>query len=452
MKTDVFHAYDVRGIYPDEINEEISYKIGKAFAEYLYEEYSLKKRLTVVIGRDMRSSSGPLFDSLSNGMTERGIDIIDVGVCTTPMIGFSVINDDLDGGVVISASHSSSEYNGLKFLKKKAFQLGEGLGLEKIKKNFQKNDFKNVGFARGKISKRDVLNDYLEHLGKFGKNIKDLKIVVDYGNGIGAVSGKPFFESLDIEVVSMYEKPDDSFPNHFADPHDLKNLLDLENKVKEEQADLGIFFDGDADRSVLVDENGDFIPMDLWVSFLAENELKGKPSRENIYYDLRFSRSLADVVEKNGGTPVIMRVGNPFYKAKLIEDGGIMAAELSGHVMFKENFCLDDGLFAAVKTMSMLCRKDKKISELLKPYKKYFTSDEMSFKVSGDVDAVLEKVKEAFRDGENVELDGIYIKYDDWWFNLRKSNTEPKVRLRLEADTEKKLDEMKKKLVNLIQK
>ncbi len=211
---------------------------------------------------------------------------------------------------------------------------------------------------------------------------------------------------------------------------------------------MGIFFDGDADRALFVDENGEIIPTDLIIGVLAAEELKKHPN-EKVYYDLRFSKIIKDVIKKSGGLPVMMRVGNPFYKEKMIKEGGVLAAEFSGHIMFSDNFCIDDGLFASVKLLSTMCRSKKKLSELVAPLRVYATSEEISLKVD-DQDGVFRRVSEAFSDGKSVDMDGLYIEYDDWWFNLRKSNTEPLVRLRLEAKTDKKLNEMRTKLLRLI--
>ena len=441
IKDLIFRGYDIRGVYPTEIDEDLAYRLGRAFVTFF-------KCKQVVIGKDMRKSSPSLFKALAKGATDQGADVIDIGMCTTPMLSFSVANYDYEGGIMISASHNPPEYNAFKLIKKKALQVVKGSGMEEIKELIKENKFEEPA-KKGKITKKEVLNDYISHISKFTENIKDLKIAVDYGNGVGAISAKPLFSKLPITVLSLYEKPDGTFPNHHANPHDTENFKDLQRKVIEEKADLGIFFDGDADRSIMVDENGEIVSTDMLVGVIVGKELKKYPG-EKVYHDLRFSKAVREEIKKAGGKPVMMKVGNPFYKEKLINEGGLMGAEVSGHVMFKENYNIDDGLFLAIKTMDIMCTSEKKISELIKPLKKYFQTEEINIEVKNQ-DKVLDIVKERFKDGKFIDIDGVLIEYPDWWFNLRKSNTEPLIRLRAEADTKEKLDEKKQLLLKIMQ-
>lgn len=442
VNPNIFKAYDIRGIYPDEINEEVAEKIGAAFVRYLGQD--VKK---IIVGRDIRLSSPSLFKAISEGITKQGVGVSDIGICTTPMLNFGLIKYGYKGGIMISASHNPAHYNGFKLIEEKGIQLA-GKKIDQIKKIVLENKLPKAEI-KGEVKKLNILNDYLDHILSFAKNIKEgLKIVVDYGNGVGAISARAVFKKLNLEVISIYEEPDGTFPNHLPNPHEIKFMKELQERVKKEKADLGIFFDGDADRSMMIDEKGEIVFPDLLVGFLAKEELKKYPG-EKIYYDLRFSKVVKEIIKENGGVPVMMRVGNPFYKEKLILEGGALAGELSGHLMFKENFGIDDGLFAAIKTMDLICLSKKTLSELIKPLKKYFQTEEINLEVK-EKDKVLNKVREYFKDGHFIELDGLYIQYPDWWFNLRKSNTEDLVRLRIEAKREKLLKEKKKELLDLI--
>ncbi|MEM4267526.1 MAG: phosphomannomutase/phosphoglucomutase [Candidatus Woesearchaeota archaeon] len=435
----VFKAYDIRGVYPREINETLAYMIGRAFVIFL----SCKK---VVVGRDARLSSPSLFEALTRGITDQGADVMDIGVCTTPLVSFAVASKELDAGIMISASHNPSQYNAFKIIGKRAVQLHKDTGIENIRQIVEKGVFPDA--KKGRIIHFKILEDYISHIMSFVVGIKGIKIVVDYGNGVGSITAKPVFAKLPIKVIGMFEEPDGTFPNHPANPHDVENIAPLQKKVLEEKADVGLFFDGDGDRCLFVDEHGKIVFPDLLLALLAQAEL-AKHTHEKVYFDLRFSRVVKDVIERSGGIPVMMRVGNPYYKEKLVYEGGVCGGEFSGHMFFRDNYCIDDGLFAAIKLLSLLSSKGRPLSELINPLKVYFSSEEISLHVK-DTDSVIEKVRREFSDGENIELDGLLIQYSDWWFSLRKSNTEPLVRLRLEANTAEKLERMRSKLFSII--
>ncbi|MBN2457584.1 phosphomannomutase/phosphoglucomutase [Candidatus Woesearchaeota archaeon] len=441
----VFKAYDIRGIYPDNLDEETAYLVGKAFVEFL-------RCRRVVIGRDMRDSGISLFKELARGITEMGADVVDIGMCTTPMLGYSVSRYGYDGGIMISASHNPAGYNAFKLIMKGSEQMSAETGIEEIYELCRKDDFKaaksDAAGSQGKITRKDVLPDYKKHILRYAKEIKGLKVVADYGNGVGAISGKPVLDELDIDAVHMYAEPDGSFPNHEANPVKFDTLKDIQKRIAEEKADIGIAFDGDADRSIIIDRDANIIPPDMLLAMLAEEELKEHPGGI-VYYDLRFSKSIRERFLELGGKPVMMKVGNPFYKSALIHKGGLIAGEFSGHIMYKENYCIDDGLFAAVKFMSLLCTSGKDVSELLRPFKRYFQSEEINLVVD-DAVLTLKRVAESYPDGRSTELDGVLIEYDNWWFSLRMSNTEPIVRLRVEADSEELLAHKRKELLAAI--
>ena len=438
----IFKAYDIRGIYPGELNEKEAYKIGRAIVEF-------SGAKTIAIGKDMRKSGMALFDALVDGITTQGASVVDIGVCTTPMLGFSVCKYDFDFGIMITASHNPKEYNGFKLLEKKGLQISSDSGIKTIEELVSKNEFVDVQKSLH-IKTKEVLGDYVEHIMNFTDWIKNMKVVVDYGNGVGAISAKPVFEKLPLEIIPLFEKPDDEFPNHPANPHDVENFDALIKKVKATGADMGIFFDGDADRANLVDENGQIVFPDLMMCVLANEQLQKYPGEE-VYYDLRSTKVLRRVIEKAGGIPIMMRVGNPFYKEKLINKGGCVGGELSGHVMYKQNHFVDDGLFASLQFMKAVCMSGKRVSELISEFKTTFKTPEINIKVK-NADVVMGEIEDFFKEGKISHLDGLTVEFDDCWFNIRKSNTEPLIRLNVEADKKEVMDRTKKKLLYIINK
>ncbi len=433
----IFKTYDVRGVYGTELEEGVAYKIGRAVVTFLNKEDP-----KIVIGRDGRVSSPLLFDALKRGILESGGSVINTGLSNTPLLNFTVAKFGYDGGVMVTASHNPKEFNGFKIIKENALQV-YGEDILKIKKIVVDNDFKD---GVGEETEKSFLSDYIEHLFSFTDNLQELKIVIDCGNGVGGVTAVPLFSKLKSKVFFLYEDVDGLFPNHLPNPDDEESKKEVAKKVVKEGADIGVIFDGDADRCVLINEKGEVVSTDHLLSLISREELKGG---EKVYYDLRFSMTTAEEIKKMGGVPVMMRVGNPFYKEKIIKEEGFIGAELSGHIMFKENFGIDDGLFAFLKVLNILKKKNEPLSELIKPFQRYFQTEEINMSVKNKKE-ILKKVKESFPDGENIEIDGVYIKYEDWWFNLRESNTENLVRLRIEAKTERLLNEKREKLISLI--
>ena len=440
MNLSAFKAYDIRGEYPIEVNEELAYSVGRALVKYL----SAK---TIVVGRDMRLSSPSLLEKLIEGITAEGADVINIGLCTTPMLNFSVANYGYNGGVMVTASHNPGKDNAFKVIGPGAIQLDEGFGLSKIKEMVQ------AGFPAvsqtGAITDKDVLNDYLAHVLEFAGGISGLKVAVDYGNGVGSISAKPLLARLDIEALEMYETPDGNFPNHPANPHDEINFKDLKEKVVQENCDMGIFFDGDADRATFVDEKGQIVPIDLLVTLFALDKIKEEKGGK-VYYDLRFSKSIPDHIKRAGGEPVMMRVGNPFYKRKLAKEGGILGAEFSGHIMFPENYNMDDGLFAAVKTMALLSESGEKMSELIESVREYYASPEESYEAAHP-ETVHERLVAEFPEAKEVELDGTYLDFADGFISVRQSKNEPQLfRARVEASTKEEMENRFKKVIEII--
>jgi len=437
----VFKSYDIRGAYPSEINEELAVAVAKAFAFFL----QLDK---VVVGRDARTSSPALHKALTDTFIEMGVDVYDVGVTNTPLFNYALASQGFKGGIMITASHNPPEFNAFKLIKG-GVQMSSPGEIDDVKKiALESGAVQPLKPAKGKIISLDVLEEYVNEVTGHFADVKNLKVVVDYGNGMGSLSAKPVFARLGLTIIPLYEEIDCTFPNHYANPVEEENIEELRKRVVSEKADLGVAFDGDADRAFVIDDTGAVIYPDFMMALIAPHELEGRADKR-VYYDLRSSKILAEVVKVNRGIGEMIRVGNPFLKQKLKYEGGVFAGELSGHMMFQDHYCIDDGLYATLKVMKVLALSKKKLSELMKPLQKYYQTPEINTKVK-DADETLRKVAESFSDGEHVALDGVFVRYPDWWFSVRKSNTEPVVRLRLEADTKEKMEEMQDKLLKII--
>lgn len=440
----IFKAYDIRGVYPSEINEDAAYAIGRALVVFL----ECKR---IVVGRDMRQSSPALFEAVTRGITDQGADVLDIGLVTWPMVSFAVMHFGETHGMEISASHSPSEYNGIKVIRNggaAALQYSDLDGLKEIGRIATEGKFEDPK-TKGKIEKKDINKNYEEYLAARFRDIKDLKIICDYGNGMGAVSAGPVLDALPVETMHLFKELDGTFPNHLPNPHDIENFEYLQKEIKKQGADLGVFFDGDGDRGQLVDEKGNIIFPDVELGALALDELSRHPGKK-VSYDLRFTKAVAEEIEKAGGRTKMLRVGNPFYKESMLDPDGLVSGELSGHIFFKEHYGIDDGLYSVLKFMSLMCRTGKKASELVAPFQKYFQTEEINMKVE-NADETIEKVREKYSDGKLITIDGILIDYGDWWLSLRKSNTEPLVRLRIEAKEKALLEEKRKEVLGIIE-
>jgi phosphomannomutase len=437
----IFKAYDVRGIYPTEINEEIAYKIGLAFAQFL-------GKGTVVVGRDMRTSSLSLFQRLSSGLNDGGLDIIDIGLVTTPVISFSTAHYHYDGGIMITASHNSKEYNGFKFCRRDAYPISYDTGIAEIEKKVQTMIKPPTQHKKGKIYTKDVLDDYVQHVLGFSKKIKKLKIVIDAGNGMGGVIAPKLFKSLPCEMIPLYFELDGTFPHHDANPLEPENMQDLVKAVLKNKADLGAAFDGDADRVMFVDNEGKIVSADISTALIAREFLKHHPG-ETILYDLRSSRIVKEEVERLGGKAQMCRVGHAFIKQTLRESNGIFAGELSGHYYFRDNFFADSAAIALTMMLNVISEENKPFSKIVAPLKKYYSTGELNSRVK-DPDQLMGKIEKKYAHGHTFHLDGFSAEFEDWWFNLRKSNTEPLLRLNVEAKTQDLLKDKSKELLSLI--
>jgi len=435
----IYKAYDIRGVYPSELNEETAYRIGCAFVTFL----GCKE---VVVGKDMRSSSDNIFDALSKGITEQGADVINIGLCSTPMFYFAA--HDKEAGIMITASHNPPKYNGFKLIGKNITPISEATGILDIKKLAEKNEFKEAE-KKGKISEKDVMDGFINHnLKFFDKSTKKLKIVVDAGNGMGAYTFPKVFEKIDCEFIPLYCELDGNFPNHEANPLKPENTRDLQKRVVEEKADFGAAVDGDGDRIVFVDEKGEIIKGDITLALIAKRILKDKPESKMLY-TIVCSWVVRDVIEANNGIPVRSRVGHSFIKKTMKNQNIVFGGEISGHYYYIENFFAESSIITTLLLMRILSEENRPLSELIKPLNKYFKTHEINFEVE-DKEAKMKEIEKIFSDGKTDHLDGITIEYDDWWFSVRPSNTEPLLRLNLEAKTKDRMEEMKEKISRII--
>lgn len=439
----IFKAYDIRGIYPNQINEETVYQIGRAFVEFL-------KADKVVVGRDTRLSSPALAKSLIKGLTDQGADVLDIGLASTPMMCFGLAKHGLTGGINVTASHNPKEYNGLKLYRGKARPLGSDSGLIEIQKLSLNSQFKS-SVQKGKITKKDILDDYLNNIFRFTKpkEISNFKIVADAGNGLTGLIFPKFFDRLNCQVIPLFWDLDGSFPNHSPNPRATGSLDVLKMKIIEEKADLGIAFDGDADRIIFVDERGEAIRSDFITALIAEMILKEQPGQK-IIYNVGSSRVVKEIIQENNGQALLSKVGHSFVQEQLVQEGAIFAGEVSGHYFLRDNYNSGSPFIIALYLLKLLSQKKKKISQIIEPLKRYYIS-EINFEIGDkDIKSILEKVEEIYQPGEISHLDGLSVEFSDWWFNLRPSNTEPLLRLTIEAKTEDLIKEKTEEISQLV--
>jgi phosphomannomutase len=423
----IYKAYDIRGIVPDELREEDARRIGRATAQWL------GGRGEVAVGRDMRTSSPGLAAELIGGLNDEGVSVVDVGLVSTPMLYYAVESLAVAGGVMITASHNPAQYNGMKITREHAIPVGGDSGLPEIEQLAAKAD-RPTGAKRGTSRSADVRDGYVEHVRKVGGRCPKLHVAIDCGNGMASVGLERLLPTLPLTVERLYFEPDGTFPNHEADPLKRENLEDLIATVKRTGAQLGVAFDGDGDRAMFVDEQGEPIGADLMTGVLARAMLRRHPGGR-VLYDLRSSRATAEAIAEAGGVPEMSRVGHAFIKAQMRESGAIFAGELSGHFYFRFSPTLvhDDGTAAFVALLDVLAEANRPLSELVQPLRRYAASGEINRKVA-DIPGLLAALeKDHAGKGEISKLDGLLVRYPDWWFNVRASNTEPVVRLNLEA-------------------
>ena len=444
----IFKAYDVRGIYPTQINEEIVRKIGLAFHNILDEEDRANGN-TVVVSRDMRSHSEPLATALVEGLLAGGLDVHDVGMATTPMNYFAVGSLKAAGGIQVTASHNPAEYNGCKFSKHDANPVSGDHGIPLIEAKVNTGDLP-VASEPGTLTHGDIFDDYGRYVLGFLRRPADarpLKVVVDAANGMGTIY-RPLLEQTGIELVPLFFELDGTFPNHEANPLKLENLETLAAEVRATGADLGISFDGDADRAAFVDETGEPVGSDLMTGLIG-GELLSRDPGKHVLFDLRSSRAVGEYIAEAGGIPVRERVGHSFMKATLRAKQGIFGGELAGHYYFREAFHADSSLLAVFEVLNLLWKHGKSLSEVVAPLHRYAKSPEINFEVE-DKAGKMEELAARYPDGSIDHLDGVTVEYPNWWFNVRPSNTEPFLRLVLEAATPELLTERRAELEEML--
>jgi phosphomannomutase len=440
----IFKAYDVRGRVGTELTPEVAEKIGKAYAIWLPKEGA------VAVGRDMRPDSKELAEAMARGLQAQGRDVWDIGEVTSDMIYFAVGDNNLAGGVMITASHNPGEYNGIKFCREEAQGVAENTGLAEVKALAEKNDFTPAATA-GSTTEKDLVEAWVQHVLSFidADKLKPLTISVDAGNGM---AGKIFPELepyLPFEVEELFFELDGTFPNHIANPLVAGNLVDVQAAIAKNGSDAGVAFDGDGDRAVLLDENGEPLSGTVLCALLAEHFLKLHPG-STILLNAICGQAAVDVIKNNGGTMIRTRVGHSFIKNDMRKHDAVFAGEHSGHYYFKDNYKADSGLIAAVVGLYILSRSGKKLSELVQPYREaYVQIPETNFEVE-DKAGMIQKIAEEFSGEKTDDLDGLTVHVGSGWFNIRPSNTEPLLRLNAEAKTPAELDQLVARVTSLI--
>ncbi|BBL78589.1 phosphomannomutase/phosphoglucomutase [Rubrobacter xylanophilus] len=444
----IFKAYDIRGVYPESLDEDVARDIGRAFVHHLG-----LSGARVIVARDMRLSGEALERAFIEGVTESGADVLDLGMTSTDALYFAVGHLEEPGGAMVTASHNPKEYNGFKLCREEAIALSGESGISQIRDLILSGKLPGPSEVRGSVERGDILPEYTEHCLSFidREGLRPLKIVVDAGNGMAGKMLPPIFERLPFEVVPMYFELDGSFPNHPPNPIVPENMAELQERVVAEGADLGAAFDGDADRCFVVDENGRTISGDLLAALVAKNILEKEPGA-TILYSAVCSKALPELIEREGGRAVRTRAGHSIIKPQMREHNAAFGAEHSGHFYFRDNYFADSGIIAMLTVAELVARQEGPISKLLEPIDPYVRSGEINSEVE-DQQAVLQKVENFYLKRGGVEtdhLDGLTVDAGDWWFNLRPSNTEPLLRLNVEARDEKTMAQVRDEVLSLV--
>lgn len=443
----IFKAYDVRGIYPDELDESVFRDIGRAYVAYL-------KARQIGVGRDMRLSSPSLAAAFIEGARQQGAAVVDFGLIATDMLYYGVVSGDLDGGAQITASHNPKQYNGAKMVRREAFPLSGDAGISDIRETLLAGALPSPARTPGELTERTLLPGYLEHVRSFidASRIAPFNVVLDAGSGVAGLVAPALFDPLPCRTTRLCFEVDGTFPNHEANPLIEANRAHIVERVVQEQADIGIAWDGDADRCFFIDGTGEFIAGDFVTALLAEAFLLKHPG-STIIYDVRASYAVKDTVARLGGRSVMNRVGHAFFKKRMREEDGIFAGEVTGHYYFRDNFFADNGFIPALMMLELMSKKQQSLHELLRPLReRYFISGEINTAVAG-MDVVqpkLDAIAAAYRDGHVYTMDGVSVEYPDWHFNVRPSNTEPLLRLNLEGTTAELMEQKRDEVLELI--
>lgn len=454
IRDSVFKDYDIRGIYPDELNEEFAYKLAKAFCLFLEER---KFSGPILIGIDARLSSSSLGEFFIKGVLEQGRDVIDIGLATSPLFYFSILKEKPAGGAMITASHNPKEYNGFKLVFGNGGLLNGEFGLPEIKNLFEKKIVvrpacRQAGKNFGKILQKDFSEEYLEFVAEpFKKTAKkrrnDILVVADAGNGSSGLLLKRFFEKTGVKNIPLFFEPDGNFPNHSPNPFDEESQELIKKEIVARKANFGFIIDADGDRIIFLDEKGDVLRSDIVYALLIDKILK---SGDKIVFGVNSSKIIEDIAKKKGTRVERIRVGRGFIPEIMKKEDIKIMVEYSGHYYFGEFSNFDSSLLALSYVLGLFATQEKPFSELFSPYQKYANSGEMNFKIQ-DWGELLEKLKEIYQDGKQYFIDGLSVEYPDWWFNIRPSKTEPVVRLIIEADNEKILGKKKQELLEVVE-
>ena len=442
VDSSIFKAYDIRGIYPDPLNEEVAYAVGRSFVALLECE-------EVVVGRDMRLSSPVIKEHLIRGLTEQGADVVDIGTVGTDQYYYvcATLNRP---GLMVTASHNPPQYCGFKMVRDMPYLLSGDSGIQDLRRLVEEDGWDEPS-TQGQVRRQDVSQGFIDKVLELvdPAGMKPLKVVADTGNGMVGPILQQVYDCLPVELIGMYLDPDGSLPNHGLDPMQPENRTDLERRVIAEGADIGFAFDGDGDRFFVIDDRGHFVPGDFVTALMGCYMLERDPGGK-VVYDVRCSWAVPDLIREVGGTPIIERVGHSFLKPRIFEEGAIYAGELSGHYYFREFYGADSGVVPSLVMLEMLSKRGAKLSELLAPLEnKYYLSSEINSRVE-DPAAKIEGLAKRYSDGKIERIDGISISFDDWHFNVRTSNTEPLLRLNLEAMSQTMMEDKRDEVLDFI--
>jgi phosphomannomutase len=449
----IFKAYDVRGLYPSPIDEDVAYRVARGFARViasLKEGQEGPQGLRLAVGHDMRLHSPALAGSFARGLCHEGCEVLDVGMVGTEMVYYAVGSRGLDGGAAVTASHNPKDYAGFKLVRDGAIALSGDRGIQDVRRIVESEDFSTPA-GEGAVTGEDIYDEFRRHVLGFidAGAIRPMKVVLDGGNGMAGPMIGPIIDGLPITGPRLYFEPNGEFPGHEPNPLLEENRRLIIDTVLSEGAELGIAWDGDADRCFFIDDKGEFVPGDFLTALLAESILEKNPGA-TILYDVRASRAVPDTIEANGGRAVVNRVGHAFFKTRMREQGAVFGGEVSGHYYFRDFWCADSGTIPALLVLELLSKRGKRMSELLAAYRsRYFISGEINSEVA-DQEGRMGELAERYSDGRQSHLDGLSVDYDSWHFNVRPSNTEPLLRLNLEGSSKREMEERTDEVLRVI--
>jgi len=443
MENSIFKAYDIRGEYPDELNEAVAFKVGQAFTVFLKRKTN-KDKLKIVLARDNRLSSESLFNNLEKGILNQGGEVVDIGLATTPLFYFSVAHYNYDGGITVTASHNPPQDNGFKPVFSGARPISAETGLREMAEIFQDNNFEEQ--KGGGVEKKETINDYISLYGS-DEDFQNIKLVVDTANSVSGIMIEPMLKK--VNLVHLFSELDGTFPNHGLDPLKEENTVALKETILKERADLGVAFDGDGDRIVFFDEQGNFISPDLTLALMASLILKDSPGAK-IVYDVCSSNIVKETAESLGGKAIMSKVGHSFVCEKIKKESAVFGAEYSGHFFLKDPYTIESPFFVLFNVLGTLKKEGRPLSEIVLPFRKYFHSGQINLKVNNKEEKI-KKLEEKYQgQGRVVKIDGLRIDFDDWWFLVRPSNTEPVIRLMVEAKIKNVMKDKVKELQSFL--